>query len=94
MRNRKGIAPLVVLVSIVLAMGVIYLVLYIPIPAFKNLRATINYFLLILFWFVFQAIIIFAYLKLGELSIKGVKFIKSKVLKWNLSLERYIVFKT
>lgn len=94
MRNRKGLTPIVILTFIAITMIVVYLLLYLPIPAFKNFRATINYFLIIALWFVLQAFVVFAYIKLGQLAIKGIRILKTKVLKWNTQLERYIVFKT
>lgn len=77
-KNKKGIATIFVFLIIFAVIIGIYLFLLLPIPSFAKVRAIINYFLIIVVWFVFQGLIIFGYFKLGELSFKGYKILKKK----------------
>lgn len=91
MRNKKALAPLGIILIIAIILVVIYLILYLPFPAFKNFRTTINYFIMVVVWFILQVGLVFAYIKIGELAVKGLKVLKFKVLKWNYQLENYII---
>ena len=71
MKNRKGVAPLVVVLGILGVMVLIYLLLYLPFPAFKAMRYTLNYWMILMVFFSIQVGIIYLFYKLISLSSKG-----------------------
>lgn len=90
-KNKKAIAPIFIFVIIILALIGIYLLLFIPVPAFAKMRTIINYFLIIILWFIVQGLIIFGYYKLGTLVIKGLKLYQVKIVDWSLRVKDIIV---
>jgi hypothetical protein len=75
----------------VLVLLAIYLFLYIPIPAFTGLRTLINYFLILIFWVVFQVGLIFAYFNVGKYAYKGIILLKTKVMVWSMDIRHLII---
>jgi membrane protease YdiL (CAAX protease family) len=70
LKNKKGIAIFYIIAFIILGLVAIYLILLLPIPAFKLLRTKINYFLLLAFFIILQVGIIFGYYELGKFGFK------------------------
>jgi hypothetical protein len=93
-KNKKGIAPIVIMLMFVLVLIAFYFILFLPIPAFTKLRVTINYFMIIIFWFLLQGILIYGYYKLGTYFIKGIRIYKSKVMDWTMNIRDYIIVHT
>jgi hypothetical protein len=89
--NRRGIAPLFIILWVILALVIIYLILFIPIPAFTSLRTQINYFLILIFWVVLQVGIIIGYYKVGTYALKGISAVRFKVVNWSLNIRDYII---
>jgi hypothetical protein len=83
--GKKGIAPLLVIGIFIIAMVVIYMFLFIPIPAFATIRNLINYILIILLWIIVQAIFILGYYYAGKYIVLGYK--KYKIIFDNLVLK-------
>lgn len=90
-KEKRGLAPLFVILFAILIMIGIYCLLFIPIPAFTKLRMIINYFLIIILWLVIQAGFIYGYFKLGTLARTGIITLKTKVVNWSLNLKNYIL---
>lgn len=90
MRGKKGIAVLFIILFIILALIVIYCFLFIPIPAFTKVRMIINYFLIIILWFVLQAGLIWCYVKAGSYVEKSIFTIRTKVMNWSSKIQYYI----
>lgn len=89
--NRKGITPLFAIVYVILILLSVYLILFLPIPAFKTLRVTINYFLLLIFWVIIQVLIIYAYYKLIRFCIVNVLGLRQKIHNWTFKIKRYVI---
>lgn len=90
--NKKGLVPIVVAVIIALALLIIYLFLFLPIPKFSQVRITINYFLIVIFWIVLQVGIIYGYYSLGRLAIFGFNKAKGIFVNWDTRIRKYILF--
>lgn len=69
--NKKAVAPLFIFGIVFAVIIVIYLLLYLPIPAFTKLRTIVNYFLILLFFVGLQGLIIYGYYTLGRFAFKG-----------------------
>lgn len=93
MNNKRGIAPIVIVGILVLICIAFYLVLYIPIPAFKSLRTIINYFLAIIFFILLQVAIILGYYYAVKYAIKGFQLYKNKIQKTFMNIKTFIITK-
>jgi hypothetical protein len=91
LRQKKAVAPLFILLGFILVLVIIYLILFIPIPEFTNLRTQINYFLIVIFWVLLQVGLILGYYKIAEYSIKGLNTLRFKVMGWSLGIRDYII---
>lgn len=89
--NRKGLAPLAIVLFIFLILTGIYVVLFIPIPAFTKLRVTINYYFVVIIWFALQVGIVYAYYKLAVLIVRGFNIYKNKLLKLTFNVKKFIL---
>jgi len=89
-KNRKGIVPFAVIGFILLFVLVIYLGLYLPIPAFTALRQTINYFLVLILWFTFQFVLIYGAYKGIMYAKMAYHMYKKDILGWALNVKKYI----
>lgn len=81
LKNKKGIATIFVFIIIVLVLIGIYLMLLVPLPAFTKIRTIINYFLILILWFVFQGLIVFGYFRLGKLAVRGFSIYKKGITR-------------
>lgn len=93
-KSKKGVAPLFIVLSIFAVLVLIYLLLFIPIPSFTEKRTVINYFLILVFWIVLQVGLIYGYLKLGQLAVKGFGLLRGKVKNLSSSINRYLITHT
>jgi hypothetical protein len=91
LRSKKAIAPLFVILAVVLGLILIYLFLLVPIPLFKSIRTQINYFLILIFWIIFQVGLIFAYYNVGLYFYKGIVIIKTKITDWSINIRHLII---
>ena len=90
-RGKRGIAPIAIAGIIFLVLMIVYLFLYLPIPAFTALRQTINYFLILILWFLFQFTIIYGIFKAIQYLVRAYKLYRFKILGWALQVKKYIV---
>ncbi len=81
LKNKKAIAPIFVFLIIICILIGIYLILLIPFPAFTKIRTIVNYFLIILLWFVFQGLVVYGYYRLGKLAIVGFAYYKKGITR-------------
>jgi hypothetical protein len=93
MKNRRGVAPIVVVLGIFGVILLIYLLLYLPIPAFKAMRYSINYWMILLVFFSVQAGIIYIFYKLISLSSKGFKDLKGAITNYTNTFKDFINLK-
>jgi hypothetical protein len=89
--NKKGFAIFSVIAFISIALLVIYMVLYLPIPSFTAIRGMINYFIIIIFWVILQVALVYGYYKLGVLVAKGVNFYRSKIYLWVINIKNFML---
>jgi hypothetical protein len=94
MRNKRGIAPLVIVLYIIAILIVLYLVLLIPIPSFTAIRTTINYFLILILWIILQVGLILGYYKLGRYSTRLFKISKRKLHNLTNSFDKFLITHT
>jgi len=87
--NKKGIAVFTALISITIVLLIFYVLLYLPF--FSSLRATVNYFLMVIFWILFQIFIIYGYVKIGQYVSKGFNILKFRIAKLHLKISKYII---
>lgn len=91
-KSKKGVVtPLFIILGVVISLLVIYLLLFIPIPAFTSIRTQVNYFLILIFWVVLQVGLVLGYYKVGTLALKGVQGLRFKVVNWSLDIRKYII---
>jgi hypothetical protein len=90
-KNKKGFAPLFTILFVFLALIVIYLLLFIPFPAFTKIRMIINYFMIIILWVIIQAGLLYAYFKLGSFAVSGFNILKGKFVKVSLNLKKFLI---
>ena len=84
--NRKGvILPIIVFAGLTLV--VIYIILFLPIPAFARIRQTINYFSILIFWVLFQALLIFLYYKGAIYARRGYKIYQKYIARAGLRIQ-------
>jgi hypothetical protein len=81
MNNKKGLGGIVIIGIFLLIMITIYLILFIPIPAFKSLRTLINYILIVMLFVVIQVLFILGYYYIVKYAIKGFNIYKSQIQK-------------
>jgi len=81
MKDKRAIAPIFVFIIIVLGLIGVYLFLLIPLPAFTKIRTIVNYFLIVILWFVFQGLVVYGYYRLGKLAVRGFAFYKKGITK-------------
>jgi hypothetical protein len=91
MRNKKGIAPIAVIVAILLGLGVFYMLLFLPIPAFKAIRMSSNFFMVLVLWFTIQAIFIYGYFKLGQLIFRGIAYYKMGLKRLTQGFKKWLL---
>jgi hypothetical protein len=89
--NKKGIAPIIIFAVIIMFLIFAYLLLFLPIPSFKLIKAIINYIIIIILFFTVQAGFIYAYYKVGSLAIRGYKMYKNTFKKWTYNLESLLI---
>jgi hypothetical protein len=82
LKDKKAIAPIFIFIFIILGLIGVYLFLLIPLPSFIKIRAIVNYFLLIILWFVFQGLIVYGYFRLGKLAVRGFSIYRGSLRKF------------
>jgi len=90
-KNKRGFAPLFIILGIFLALIVIYLLLFLPFPSFTKVRTIINYFMIIILWIIIQAGLLYTYFKLGSFSVQGFNILKGKLVKVSLGLKKFLI---
>ena len=91
--GKKGIAPLLAVLTIFFALIVVYCLLFIPIPAFTQIRMVVNYFLIIILWIIIQVALFYGYFKLGSFAFKGMRTLQHKVASMSLKIRHLIITK-
>jgi hypothetical protein len=89
--NKRAVAPMIIILGILAVVVGIYIVLFIPIPAFTEFRRTINFYVIVLLWFLVQAGFIFLYFEMGMYMKKGFGFYKNTVMKLSLKVREFII---
>ena len=90
-KNKKAVLTISIIMSVIFALIVIYLILFIPLPAFTRIRMTINYFLILILFILIQVGLIYGYYKLGKYATRGFNIIKTKLMNWSINIRNYIV---
>ena len=94
-KNKRGVvAPLFIVLGFLGVLFIIYLILFLPIPAFTSLRTQVNYFLILAFWVLLQVGIILGYFEIGKYGLKGINLLRHKVMNWSLGIRDYIIVHT
>lgn len=91
MKNKKGITTIFLIMIIFFTLGAIYLILFIPLPAFTRIRMTVNYFLILIFFGAIQIGLIYGYYRLGKYAVRGFTIIRTKLMNWSINIRNYIV---
>lgn len=92
--NKKGIAPLFIILFVILLLLFFYVLLYIPLPFFEKGRVIVNYFLIVIFWVVIQVGLLYGYYQLGNFASKSFYTLKSKVFGLSKKIEHYLIIHT
>jgi hypothetical protein len=93
MNNKTGVSissPLTLIIAILGFLIVVYLVLYLPIPKFTEIRSIINYFSIIIFFFAIQGLLIYGYWKLGSIAYKSFSTFQQKAMNFTHKLSDMI----
>lgn len=88
--NRRGFAPILIVLIGFGVLALFYVILFIPIPAFTQLRKTINYFIWIILWFLVQALFLGIYFEVGKYMTKAFYYYKENVLKLSIKINNFI----
>ena len=83
-------SPMTLIIVILGFLMIVYLVLYLPIPKFTEIRSIINYFSIIIFFFAIQGLLIYGYYKLGSLAYKSFSTFQKKALDFTHKLSNMI----
>lgn len=90
--SRKGIVPIFIVGIILLIVIVIYLVIQInPFGAFNSIKSIVNFWLMLGFWILIQAGLIFLYVEIGKFAYKGYKWFRKNFSSASLKLEKFII---
>jgi hypothetical protein len=90
MKNKKAVAPVMIVLVGFGILALFYVILFIPIPAFTQLRKTINYFLIIVLWFLVQGLFLGIYFEIGKYATKGFYFYREYLLKLSIKINNFI----
>lgn len=90
MKNKKGIAPFIVIGSFLLVILAVYLFMFLPFPALKPIKANVDYFIILSLWVILQIAFIYFYFKLATWSITLFKFYKEYVFGLSLKIKDFI----
>ena len=91
-KHTKAIAPILAVLAILGVLVVIYLVLYIPVPAFTALRFTLNYWGIVIFFFAIQVGLIYIFYKGISYIARGFRDIQRFVKNWQNKIRNYFIF--
>lgn len=86
--DKRGVIPIVLIVIGVLL--ILYLLLYLPIPSFKKIKAIVNYFSIFILFLAIQVGIIYGYYKLGTYVTKGIMFYNKSILNLTTRIKQNI----
>jgi uncharacterized membrane protein YkvI len=87
--NKRGIV-FPVLIFVVIALLFVYILLYLPIPAFAQIKGVIHYLMIIIIWFVLQIAIIYGYYRVGTLAFRGFMIYKNKLQLWTFNVKSFL----
>jgi len=90
-KNKKGFAVFTAIAFVLLSLLAIYIILYLPVPAFASIRSMINYFMVLIFWVTLQVIFVYGYYKLGLLIGKGLKLYRGKMHLWTINVKNFML---
>jgi amino acid transporter len=87
--NKRGfVFP--VLIFVIIALIFVYILLYLPIPAFAQIKGIIHYLMIVIVWFVLQIGIIYGYYKVGVLAVRGFRIYKNKLQLWTFNVKSFL----
>lgn len=87
--NKRGfVFP--VIIFVILTLLVVYIILYLPIPAFAQIKGIIHYIMILILWFVLQVGIIYAYYRVGTLAFRGFIIYKNKLQFWTFNVKNFL----
>jgi hypothetical protein len=92
-RNNKGVAPIVAVLAIFAVLVLLYAFLFLPIPAFKAIRYSINYWIILVAFFAIQVGIIYVYYKGISYLTRGFSDIKKNILTYTDKFKKFIHLK-
>jgi len=92
--NKRGVAPFVIIVFVILGLLIVYLTLHIPIPSFAKIKSLLNYIMILIVWVVFQVGLVYGYYRLGRLAKKGFKIYKGKLQIWTIKVKNFLLTKS
>jgi uncharacterized membrane protein YkvI len=93
LKDKRGVAPLFFVLGVILVLVIIYILLFLPFPAFTKIRTIVNYFLIIILWIVLQVGIIYGYIKVGGFIGKSIIKVQTKIQYWSMKIKRHIIAK-
>jgi hypothetical protein len=82
-KNKKGIAPLLIVLIVLVA---IYLFTFLPLPSLSAFRNVINFYFMIVLWVGIQAVILYVYYKLAMFGYQLYKKFIVKLVKYSTNL--------
>lgn len=91
LKNKRGIAPLFFVLGVILILVIIYILLFLPFPAFTKIRTIINYFLIIILWIIIQVGLIYGYIQVGGFVSGSIKKVQTKVTDWSMQIRHHII---
>lgn len=92
--NKRGIAPLFIVLIVGCVLIGIYLLLFLPIPSFTSVRTLINYILILIVFVLLQVGLIFSYYTVIRFIVKIVSNSKRKLNRFAVNMRKILVSHT
>lgn len=89
--NKKGFAFIPLLLFGAITFLGAYFLGFLPIAKLVKFQASVNFYAMVLLWFLIQAGIFYLFYQGGIYFVKGLNFIKYKILKLSYNFENYMI---
>lgn len=90
--NKKGIAPIVIIVTIAsILLGAYILINISPNFAVQKIKGIVNYLGIVVLFITIQVLFIYGYYKIGVYIKRGYYIYKNKILKWGFNFKKRVL---
>jgi hypothetical protein len=90
-KDKRGVAIIGMIAFIFISLIAIYIILWLPFPAFASIRSMINYAMVVIFWITLQVALVYGYYKLGILVMRGLSIYRGKMHLWMVNVKNFML---